>query len=438
MSIAANQQRIVLQLLRQLSPHWRRDRNLPARIQAMLARRRRFGARDRRLYREIIFTALRHLPWIEPVLRDNPDEAIRLLAWLAAETPATHDFRAAFALGPPPADDSSGLLPAWLRSHCPEIFTEAELAAQRRRPPLWLRVQSGGRDAVTAELSARGWDWRPSEVLTDALAVLSDADVTTTSAWADGFIEVQDLGAQTILAGIGLEPGEHWLDYCAGAGGKTLQLSRLLGPAGAVDAIDVRPAALTELRQRAQRARAPVFDPAATEAASFPPGHLRRPVSDRGFAPITILRTPPCGSYDGVLADVPCSGSGTWRRAPHLKWTTTETTIARAAERQRSLLAAAAGLVRPGGRLVYATCSISARENEEVVDAFLADHPYFVPVPPSDRYGGIVRGAGRLLLPSMHDSDGYFVAALLRQAASQRRSLTFQSDAGSLPPNPPE
>ncbi|MEO6245347.1 MAG: hypothetical protein ABIQ12_07915, partial [Opitutaceae bacterium] len=112
MSVAANQARTFLGLLHPLRGRWRTDRNLPAVIQTMLARERSFGSRDRRLYRELIYTTLRHLPWIEPLLDANPDEAVRRVAWLAAALPATAPFRAEFANGEPPAGDRAELLPA--------------------------------------------------------------------------------------------------------------------------------------------------------------------------------------------------------------------------------------------------------------------------------------------------------------------------------------
>lgn len=400
MSPAGNQQRTLLRLLAALRPHWRRDAALPARIQALLARHRAFGARDRRLYRELIYTTLRHLPWIEPLLDAAPDEAIRRVAWLAAETPATKAFRAAFATGEPPAGDLAELLPAWFRAHCPAIFAGRELETQLRRAPLWLRLQTAAPQRVLDEFDARGWAWRRAAVLPGAFEVLSEADVTTSDAWRDGLVEVQDLGSQLILASVGVEPGTRWLDACAGAGGKTLQLARLAGARGEVHAFDIRPAALDELRQRAARASAGRGD-----------CHL---LDDNAPAPIRIRPRVPDETFDGVLVDAPCSGSGTWRRAPHLKWTTTEAQIDAAAARQRTLLGEFSARVKPGGRLVYATCSLSSRENETAIADFLAARPDFRPEPFANAFGYALRGAGLLLLPARHDTDGFFVASLRR------------------------
>jgi 16S rRNA (cytosine967-C5)-methyltransferase len=395
MSVAANQQRTFLRLLAGLRPHWHRDRNLPARIQTLLARHRAFGSRDRRLYRELIYTTLRYLPWIEPHLDGNPDEAVRRVAHLATELPATADFRAAFATGESVSGDKTELLPSWFHSHCPAAFEPPNLETFLARAPLWLRLQTGDATRVTDEFTRLGWRFEFSPILPSALRLLDEADVTKTAAYRDGLIEIQDLGSQLVLASAFSEsagpaataPGGRWLDACAGAGGKTLQLARLLGPSGHVDAHDPRPSALRELATRATRA------------------HL---------ANIAVLTDPPLADYDGVLVDAPCSGCGTWRRAPHLKWTTTEADISAAAATQSAILATFAPRVRPGGRLIYATCSLSRRENEAVVATFLATHAGFAPEPPARTFGAPFRDGGLTFLPALHDTDGFFVASIRR------------------------
>jgi 16S rRNA (cytosine967-C5)-methyltransferase len=391
-SPAASQGRFFLSLFGALRPHVATDRNLPSRLQQLLAREKRFGSRDRRLYRELLYTALRHLPWIDARLAPSPDDTVRATAWLAADTPATRAFRAHWTTGWPPVPgslaakarhlnaDPAALLPPWFSGHCPAAFNSPNLDTLHTRAPLWIRLQSDDPAPVLAEFAARGWHTRPAPVLPSALEVLAEADLTTTDAYARGLIEIQDLGSQLLLARLSPAPAGRWLDACAGAGGKTLQLARLLGPSGGrVDAHDIRADALDELGARAARAR---------------------------LANIRILSAPPADTYDGVLIDAPCSGTGTWRRSPHLKWCTTETTVTAAARLQSTLLARHAARVRPGGLLVYATCSLSRLENEDVVTAFLATHPEFTPSAPATT-----------LLPAQHDTDGYFVAPLRRLPA---------------------
>jgi 16S rRNA (cytosine967-C5)-methyltransferase len=389
MSLASSQAQTFLRLVEHLRGRWRTDPALPRQIQALVTSQRAFGSRDRRLYRELIYTTLRYLPWVEPLLETDAEAAVRLVATLAADTPATQAFRAEYAAEAPPPGDKADLLPAWFREHCPEIFAGDELETQLRRAPLWLRLQTdlGGRAAVLAEFETRGWRWQASEVLPEAIQMMDEVDVTQTDAWRSGRIEVQDLGSQLVLETVGIHRGERWLDACAGAGGKSLQLARLLGPEGLVDAYDIRAAALEELALRARRA---------------------------DIRTIRIAQEPPSGAYAGVLVDAPCSGSGTWRRSPHLKWTTTPALVESRAALQLRLLTQFSGCVKPGGNLVYATCSLSHRENEDVVTAFQQQHPEFEPAAFARTFGLPQRGAGLLILPSHYNTDGFFVASLRR------------------------
>lgn len=400
MSLFGSQQKVFLRLLSVLRPHWHTDPSLPLRIQQEFAANRSFGSRDRKLYRELIYTTLRYLPWIEPLLDTDPARASTIVAWLAADLPATKAYRAGTCGDWPrcPASiasraahlhlDPSLLLPAWLARHCPAAGVAPDLDALHARAAVWLRLQTPDPAPVLAEFASLGWAARPAAVLPGALELLSDADITKTNSFLSGLVEVQDLGSQLILASAAIAPGGRWLDACAGAGGKTLQLSERVGPAGQVEAHDIRPAALDELLVRAERA---------------------------GRDNIRITTQPAAGRYAGVLVDAPCSGSGTWRRSPHLKWTTTPATVAEHARQQLALLARFAPCVQPGGHLVYATCSLCPDENEGVLAKFLADHPGFAPRPPVQTFGFEPGPAGLTLLPARHDTDGFFVATLRRR-----------------------
>lgn len=401
MSLAGSQQKVFLRLLGELRPQWRRDPNLPTRIQELFALNRSFGSRDRRLYRELIYTTLRYLPWIEPLLESDPARAVKTVAWLAAELPATQAFRAATCADWPVTPSTLAakaahlranpdeLVPAWLARHCPEAAVAPHLDALQTRAALWLRIPTAHADDVLAEFTAKNWALRRSEILSQAVQLVTETDITKTESWEKGRCEVQDLGSQLLLETAAIPPAGRWLDACAGAGGKTLQLSALLGPDGHIDAHDVRPQALRELTLRANRA---------------------------GATNITVREIlPPSPLYDGVLVDAPCTGSGTWRRSPHLKWTTSAAQVAQAAQKQLTLLSRFAALVRPGGQLIYATCSLSRLENEEVVESFLAAQPEFQPVPPTQAFGATTRRYGLAILPALHNTDGFYVAALRRK-----------------------
>jgi 16S rRNA (cytosine967-C5)-methyltransferase len=367
------------------------DAALPGRIDSLLGGDRRLGSRDRRLYRELVYTVLRYLPWIEPLLGSEPAEAVRRTAWLAAPSPAVSPFRDELTAGltpcPDDADskatilgaDAGALTPAWFAAECPDAVSPPLRDVLLSRAPLWLRLQTDDPSAVTAEFDASGWTWRRSEFAGDALGLPPGTDVSRTQAYLSGKVEIQDVGSQRVLASTGVDAGGHWLDACAGAGGKTLQLAFLLGPAGRVTARDTRRSALDELSTRAKRAG----------------------LSER----IRIGdRDDPAIGFDGVLVDAPCSGSGTWRRAPHLRWVTSETSVRSAARTQLDLLRENAARVRIGGILVYATCSLCRSENESVAQGFL-------------NLGGFepLLG-GKLLLPQEHDGDGFFVASFRRSA----------------------
>jgi 16S rRNA (cytosine967-C5)-methyltransferase len=388
---AANQIRTFYALYNELHGAMRADKNFPAKLQQRLARERRFGSRDRRLYRELLYTVVRYLPWFEAAHARSLEEAARLAVWLASDSPALFELKDALTTQLPPTPRciaekaavlgdvaSVPLVPEWLRAHCPQACDSPEIDVLHTRAPLWLRLQTDTPDAVFAEFSERGWRWQTSLVLPNAVRMLDDVDVTPTQAFARGAIEVQDLGSQLILERAEPAKGEHWLDACAGAGGKTLQLARLLGPIGKVTAHDIRPTALAELRLRVERAGLNNIDVADALA--------------------------PDRQFDGVLVDVPCSGSGTWRRAPHLKWSTNPKDIAVTALLQSRLLARFAQQVRPGGKLIYATCSLSRVENEDVAASFLATHANFH-----------VAFNACTLLPSQHDTDGFFVAGFFKR-----------------------
>jgi len=405
--IADNQRRYFLEFWRELAPHLRGDSALPRRIKDLLGRNRSIGSRDRRLYRELIYTAVRFLPWVESLAGSRPDDFVRAVAWLAPEQREIAAFRAAVLGDWPPCPagtplaekarllggllktslDSTALLPGWFRQHCPTAFESPNLGALLDRAPIWVRLQCQNHRLVLDEFRSHGWEPVPHSRFPEAVRLAPNADVGRTDALRRGFVEIQDLGSQLVLLQTPVASGQRWLDACAGAGGKTLQLARLVGDSGQVDATDIRPEALRELSERAARAR---------------------------LANVRITNKP-AGPYDGVLVDAPCSGSGTWRRLPHMKWQTTPETISAFAADQLAILTANSAHVRPGGVLVYATCSLSSRENHDVVDAFLQSHPVFQANSPACDCGAVFDSLGSTLLPATHDTDGFYLAVLTRR-----------------------
>ncbi len=468
-NIAANQQRLFLDFVAQLRPHVRKDSSLPRRIKELMARHRAIGSRDRKLYRELVYTWLRYLPWIDPLFDTDPATAAKITAWLAPELKPTSQYRAAhcadwpavpatlaeksallvqFLGGARPPDALSGsnptrpeagfhpsassafsfqpsaLLPAWFQEHCPAAFSSPHLDAINSRANVWVRIQANDRNLVLDEFKAQNWTFESPAGFPDALCLPPNAEVAASDAYRRGFVEIQDLGSQLVLAHAPLPLTGRWLDACAGAGGKTLQLARLLGSNGHVDATDIRVEILDELDDRAKRARLDnitiVRDPTHSRSVI-----ARSPEDDEAIqldrhgahrAPRDDRAIPMAGTaYDGILVDAPCSGSGTWRRQPHLKWYVKPETIAAFAKTQLEILTINAPRVKPGGLLIYATCSLSHHENQDVAAAFLRTHPNFKAEPPPQNHGGTFDGLGTSLLPGTLNTDGFYVALLRHQ-----------------------
>ena len=294
---------------------------------------------------------------------------------------------------PPEALADRWSLPDWLASELIEAAgpEAGALAAALCRPgPIFLRVNRlrATRQALADRLAADGVATRPGRLAPDALEVLgARLNLVGLPAWRDGWLEVQDEGSQLVAEALDAQPGEAVLDRCAGAGGKALALATTVGPVGRVHCCDVDAERLDRLLVRATRAGA---------AGS---------VVRHGAAPPEGLRV------DRALVDVPCSELGPLRRGPDLRWRLDPSAFAALPALQGRLLADAAACVRPGGRLVYATCTFRREENEAVARAFEAAQPAWrraVPSVPEETLDG--DGALRLL-PHRHGTDGFYAAA---------------------------
>lgn len=276
---------------------------------------------------------------------------------------------------------------------------EELLSAFNRPGPVTLRVNRlrTDRAACRERLAAEGIRASDLAYPDSALVVDKRFNQNASAAFKDGWYEVQDAGSQAVSLACAPPAGGLVVDGCAGAGGKTLHLAALMQNRGTIVAVDNDPGRLRELAVRARRAGATIA--AATLAKDFPASEY-------------------AGRADVVLVDAPCSGSGTIRRNPSLKWSVREEDVERYARRQLELLGRYAPLVKPGGRLVYSTCSLFRAENEDVVSAFLSRDPAFIPVDaaagmPWDAERGVDGSA--LLLPHRLPSDGFFIAAMERR-----------------------
>lgn len=262
------------------------------------------------------------------------------------------------------------------------------IAASNQRAEVQIRANIAriDRQALATLLAEDGILTKPCRLAPHGLTVQGRANLRGHRAFSRGLFEVQDEGSQ-LLAELVPSVGSV-LDLCAGAGGKSLALA---ASGARVHALDVRARPLLELQKRARRAGLTI---------------LTDTLSSDGALPSHI---PADYDADAVLVDAPCSGSGTWRRHPELRWRLTE--LAQTATLQASILARAASLVRPGGVLVYGTCSVLPAENEAQVDRFLGRHPDFrlEPLGRPDLGGDVLR-----LAPDTHGTDGFFGAKLRR------------------------
>ncbi len=291
---------------------------------------------------------------------------------------------------------SADQLPEWISKHVPEDFPLDKYAVSlTKRPPMWLRFQTPDRDGTVQALAALDLDITLHDHVADAAAVRNArVNLFTLDDFRSGKFEVQDLASQVIGLVAAPKSRERWFDACAGAGGKTLQLASLMNRKGTVVASDIRAYKLEDLRKRARR-------------AGFP-NIMTREWNGKNISAKQA-------NFDGVLVDAPCSCSGVWRRNPDGCWTIKESEIAEMAALQEKILSAASTGVRPGGVLVYATCSIFPEENSEVVEKFLAGHSEFVLEGFENPLNGERVDSGMLQVrPGDDDCDCMFVARMRR------------------------
>jgi 16S rRNA (cytosine967-C5)-methyltransferase len=312
-------------------------------------------------------------------------------------------------------DDALADLPAWIVPLLAPVFGDrlgAEAAALGERAPVDIRVNTlkASRDQLQAELARlepAATDYSPIGLRFAAPdGARRTPNVEAEPAHGKGWFEVQDQGSQIAALLVDARPGHEVLDLCAGAGGKTLALAATMRGEGRIIAHDADKTRLRPIFERLQRSGAKNIEVLGAAEARSLSGMTAR--------------------FDRVVIDAPCTGSGTWRRRPDAKWRLKPRNLEQRVKEQREVLAQAAPLVKPGGRLVYITCSLLPAENAEQLMSFLAAHPDFTLLP----YGEVWRETliapppasadGRtdtlLLTPAQHGTDGFFVAILARNA----------------------
>lgn len=368
-----------------------RQRGAPAdRIVSEWFRTRRFaGSGDRRAVREMVYAAIR-------TCGEVPSDGRAALLRLAQDDPALAALFDGSRHGPAPIrpDEpvaSGGIAPLWLEQALAKSgIVGEEASALLDRAPLDIRINTLRATAVDLPV--------PGEPTLAPLGrrLPTGTPVESWPQYTEGLVEVQDTGSQIVCLALGALAGERVVDLCAGAGGKTLSLAAQMANRGEILACDVDRARLSRLAPRAERAGASIV-----ETRLFNPGHEAEALSDW------------LGQADGVLIDAPCSGVGTWRRNPEARWRLDAKELERLATIQSRLLDVGAALVKPGGRLVYITCSLLDAEGRDQVEAFLARAEGWKAENPG-LPAGRAHGAGLRLTPHHDGTDGFFVARLVR------------------------
>jgi 16S rRNA (cytosine967-C5)-methyltransferase len=403
---------------------WELSQPADKRLSAFFRARPQLGQRERGLIAETVYAVLRRRRLLEHIGADRDSRtlalaalvrvrgfSVRELAGVATEAEAR--WLAELKGGSREAlpFEIACDLPDWLIGRLRAVMSDPDILALAQgllqQAPLDLRVNilKADRDSVLRELATDGIAATPTPYSPIGVRVNGRPAINRHPLFLAGAVEVQDEASQVVCQLVAARRGEMVADFCAGAGGKSLALGAAMRSTGRVYAFDVSPKRLAELKPRLARSGLSNVHPQGIASETDP--KLKRLA----------------GKFDRVLVDAPCSGLGTLRRNPDLKWRQTAEGIGELALKQASILSAAARLVRPGGRLVYATCSFLPEENEAIVSAFLAGRAEFqlrparaelasqrilLPVP------GAQDDAPLRLYPHVHGTDGFFAALLER------------------------
>lgn len=396
---------------------------------------KKHGSKDRKIIRESLFSLFRWWGWFKQL--GEPLSSAVFFANLSASalleahawqdiasawhelSQSTVDYQQAQLLSVETLNDklalmrqlfpaiefkAQDLLPDWFWQVCPLDAAQQMqfIAAMSSRPPIWGRAQGITSQEAVTQLQALGIEASCGHYFSDAINLGNKSmNLNEITLYKDGKIEIQDLASQVIGQICAPAADAHWWDTCSGAGGKTLQLRSLMlaktaapHSTGSIVSSDIRANALEELSKRAQRAQFDGISIARWKSDALPV---------------------PADHFDGVLVDAPCSCTGTWRRNPDMRWLDGIEAVTGKAALQLDILSRSSKAVKAGGVLVYATCSLSPIENQDVVTAFLQQHPEFMLTPIRHPFTG-EQTEMLTVWPFEANSDGMFVAKMQRSA----------------------
>ncbi len=394
-------------------------------------RNRRFiGAGDRREVSQLVWGVLRarrHLGWWLEKFGAEPTPRLLLGAQAIFTGMTVHKIGMAFVAGrygPPPLTELETIVlekfaghtlehpnmpdavkfevPDWIMPRFEALFgtgLKAEMDALAQTAPLDLRVNAlkATREQAIMALAAERLEARPTQFSPWGLRLPGRQSITQGKAFQDGIVEIQDEGSQLVALLVDAKPGMRVADYCAGAGGKTLAIAMTMENKGHIVACDVSASRLDGAIKRLRRAGVHNAERHLLEAGDKWTKRQEK-------------------KFDRVLVDAPCTGTGTWRRNPDARLRLKENDLAEILPKQAMILDQAQRLVKIGGRLIYATCSLLSEENEMQVVAFLARYPNFSRVPLAAPLPEPLHGPYLRLTPRSHGTDGFYGAVLERTA----------------------
>ena len=330
-------------------------------INTYIAAHKHFSGDDKRILLDLVWRLVRTMARLQYAYPDSSWEK-RAQFFMEAGVPAVIDA----------PNFVKWEVPEWFLSHVPEA--DKELPALLENPPIVLRA-IGNREDVQMVLHDEGIETTPTRLSPYGLILPEYKNLTNTQAWKEGLIEIQDEGAQLIAMDVGVHAGASIFDFCAGAGGKSLIFAQIMQNKGLIWAYDITAKKLFELVKRAKRAHIDIIE-------------------------IQLQLPEPTKQFDYVVVDAPCSGAGTWRRSPNMRWHLTEKQLSHIVKSQAEILNRAEAYVKQGGTLAYMTCSITYDENENQIQAFLSAHPDYRVVK-QKRYS-----------PYRTGTDGFFVCVM--------------------------
>jgi 16S rRNA (cytosine967-C5)-methyltransferase len=406
-----------------------------AKLGAFFRQNRELGTKDRAFVAESVYGVLRRRSFLA-YLADGEDPRKLLLAWLLRiqgmsmrdldETLSKQQKEWAQEIKAKSTDGISLAIqadvPEWLWERLAEQYGEKEalaIARSMHQPAnLDLRVNTvkATREDVMAKFASENTEMQATPYSPYGIRMPQKMTISRHTLFTDGKVEVQDEGSQLLAQLVAPRRGEMVADFCAGAGGKTLAIGALMRNTGSIYAFDVSEKRLLNLGQRLKRSGL---------------SNLRsQRISNEQDPKLKRLN----GKFNRVLVDAPCSGFGTLRRNPDLKWRQTPKDIIELSAKQANILARAAKLLKDGGRLVYATCSLLQDENEVVAEAFLEANPEFRLVPASEvlaqQQVALDTGKYLKLFPHLHQTDGFF-AAVFEKSSKSTANADKQTEGGN-------